>query len=372
IPFETVVGNDADKEPEISLNSSGEYQARAQAHMKEMLGADHVFRAGTIHALTKPTASAFVRRYYDECGVPHNTAGIKWWARGCAGVKRITGQHPGRLIIVPQGHSIYEFCPVQYPADKADAGFVITHFDYHSLNGRFMQLDILGHDAPTIIHMLHDATGIDPHFADLMADLDENQIDMLPQTTSRLANLLGMSLSTFGKHDKAQAISNVMMLMRIAYFKIYHPYSFYAALFSVKCDDFDYETMCRGREAAQQEKDRIYGRRKEMSDSDNRKRVLLEVVVEMYARGIKFLKPDLYMSQATRFIVTPDGLMPPFCSIQGIGIAAAQNIIEERVKGKFLTVEDFRERTKANKTVIELLKANDILDGLPVSDHAVS
>jgi len=479
IPFETFLGFDGDKEPDIDLNFSGEYQARAHAYTEEIFGAGNVIKAGTIATLADKTAYGYVRRYFEERGVTPRNAEINRLKLGCTGIKRTTGQHPGGLMILPRGHSIYEFCPVQRPANDAESDIVTTHFDYHSIHGRLLKLDLLGHDVPTIIRILYEITGVDPVsvplndkkvmslFASPAAlDVTPEEIncntgtlglpefgtsfvrqmlaDTRPATFSELVRISGLSHGTNvwmnnaadlvrenvatlkdvittrddimlyliqkgvekkaafkimesvrkGKglkpgdivvmeeadvpqwyiescqkieylFPKGHAVAYVTMTVRIGYFKIYFPYSFYAAIFSVKAEDFDWEQMCFGKEKLLRAMDEINSQEKEPSAKDKSKMTLMELALEMYCRGLRFATLDLYKAQANRFTVTPQGLMPPLCSVQGLGMSVAQNIVDARNQGEFFTLDDFRERTKTNKTVVELLKRNGILSGIP-------
>ncbi len=485
IPFETFLGFDGDKEPDIDLNFSGEYQSKAHAYTETLFGADNVFKAGTIGTLADKTAYGYVKKYMEEKGMTARNAEINRLKIGCTGIKKTTGQHPGGLVILPRGHSIYEFCPIQRPANDTNSTVTTTHFDYHSIEGRLLKLDLLGHDVPTIVRMLYDTSGVDPQTVDLG---DKRVISLFtspealglrpedigcqtgslglpefgtsfvrgmlmetkPGTFSELVRISGLSHGTDVWINNAQelvanktatlkeiiptrddimvylinkgverkaafkimeqvrrgrgltpeeeetmrassvpdwyidsckkikymfpkghAVAYVMMTVRIGYFKIYYPYSFYAATFSVKAEDFDYGTMCQGREQVLKEMARIQALTAEgaASAKDKNTLTLLELVNEMYARGLKFVPLDLYESDALKFKVTPKGLMPPLCAVQGLGASVAQNIVESRQDGEFVTIEDFRARTKTNKTVIELLKNHGILDGLPESNQ---
>lgn len=481
IPFETFLGFDGDKEPDIDLNFSGEYQQTAHAYTEELFGTGHVFKAGTIGTLAEKTAYGFVKKYFDGKEVTAHNAEINRLVQGCTGIKRTTGQHPGGLMIVPSDHDIYEFCPIQRPANDMNSTITTTHFDYHSISGRLLKLDLLGHDDPTVIRMLYDLTGVNPQsvslgdkdtmslfespkvlgvtpeqigcetgtlgipefgtkfvrqmlldtkpktFADLLRisglshgtdvwignaqTLIENKVITLKETISTRDSIMiylinkgvekkksfkimekvrkGKGLDENDIADmkannvpdwyidscqkikymfpKAHAAAYVMMAFRIAYFKVNYPLAYYASYFTVRaCDDFDYSCMCLGEEIAKQAIHDINAKGMEATTKEKNKLTVLEIIVEFYARGFHFLPIDLYQSDAKKFIIKENGLIPPFNSLQGLGYTAAQSIVEGREKGgEFKTIEEFKERTSVGKTLIELLKENGVLKGIP-------
>ncbi len=182
IPFETFLGFKGNKEPDIDLNFSGEYQSKAHKYTEVIFGYGQTFRAGTIGTLADKTAFGYVKNYYEERGKHKRTSEINRIVEGCVGVRRTTGQHPGGIVVLPVGEEIDSFTPVQHPANDMTTDTVTTHFDYHSIDHNLLKLDILGHDDPTMIRMLQDLTGIDP----TEIPLDDKEVMSLFQNTSAL------------------------------------------------------------------------------------------------------------------------------------------------------------------------------------------
>ncbi|MBO4616748.1 MAG: PolC-type DNA polymerase III [Lachnospiraceae bacterium] len=182
IPFETFLGFKGDKEPDIDLNFSGEYQSKAHKYTEVIFGAGQTFRAGTIATLADKTAFGYVKKYYEEKGISKRNCEIDRIVQGCVGVRRSTGQHPGGIIVLPVGEDINSFTPVQHPANDTETDIITTHFDYHSIDHNLLKLDILGHDDPTMIRMLQDLTGIDP----LTIPLDDPKVMSLFESTEAL------------------------------------------------------------------------------------------------------------------------------------------------------------------------------------------
>ena len=182
IPFETFLGFKGDKEPDIDLNFSGEYQSKAHKYTEVIFGYGQTFRAGTIASLADKTAYGFVKKYYDGIGASKRKSEINRIVKGCTGIRRGTGQHPGGIIVLPVGEDINSFCPVQHPANDMTTATITTHYDYHSIDHNLLKLDILGHDDPTMIRFLQDCTGMDPK----TVPLDDKKVMSLFMNTTAL------------------------------------------------------------------------------------------------------------------------------------------------------------------------------------------
>jgi len=484
IPFETFLGFKGNKEPDIDLNFSGEYQSKAHKYTEVIFGAGQTFRAGTIGTVADKTAFGYVKHYFEEHDVHKRACEINRIVSGCVGVRRTTGQHPGGIIVLPYGEEIYSFTPVQHPANDTTTDIITTHFDYHSIDHNLLKLDILGHDDPTMIRMLEDLTGLNAR----AIPLDDKQVmslfqctdalgitpdqiggcplgslgipefgtefaiqmlvDTKPQYFSDLVRIAGLAHGTdvwlgnaqtliqegkatistaictrddimiylidkgldselsftimesvrkgkglkpeweeeMLKHDvpdwyiwsckkikymfpKAHAAAYVMMAWRIAWFKINQPLAYYAAYFSIRASGFDYELMCLGQDRLLMHMKDYEKRMDTLSKKEQDEYKDMKVVREMYARGFDFIPIDIYQAQAGRFQIIDGKLMPALNTIDGLGGKAAEAVVDAVKDGKFLSKDDFRERTKVSKTVIDLLGDLGILKDLPESNQ---
>jgi len=481
IPFATFMGFEGDKVPDIDLNFSGEYQERAHRHAFDMLGERNVYRAGTIATIAEKTALGFALKYMERKGLNLPQAEINRLAKGCEGVRRTTGQHPGGLVIVPEGNNINEFTPVQHPANKRDSGIITTHFDYHSIEDNLVKLDLLGHDDPTMLKHLEDMTGVkmtsidlgDPNTMSLFksskvlgfeddevlgvtgaCDVPEfgtrfvremlmqtkpttfdelvrisglshgtdvwlgNAADLVSQNIATLKEIIcardditlylsgmgmdrreafnisesvrkGKGLKPEWEHNmiragvpqwyiqsckkikymfpKAHAVAYVMSAFRIAWYKVNYPKEFYSAYFSIRAGALDSKLMTLGIEKL---RTRVLDMLKQpkLTQLDKDKLTMLEVCYEFNKRGLEFEPIDLWESYAVKFKVTQDGLRLPFIAQPGLGEKAAANIVSEREKSPFLSIDDLSARCKAlDKTNIEELRQSGALGDLPES-----
>lgn len=489
IPFETFLGFNGDKEPDIDLNFSGEYQAKAHKYTEVIFGKGTTFKAGTVGTIADKTAYGYVKNYYEDRHIPVSSAEISRISVGCTGIKRTTGQHPGGIIVVPKGREIYEFCPVQHPADDPNSDIVTTHFDYHSIDQNLLKLDILGHDDPTMIRMLFDLTGKDP----TKVPLDDKEtmsifsstkalgltpeqinnsevgtfgvpefgtkfvrgmlVDTKPTTFAELISISGLSHGTdvwlnnaqelinqgivtlseaigcrddimvylmkkglepnhafkimetvrkgkalkdpekwaefvniMKEHDvpewyikscekikymfpKAHAAAYVTNAFRIAWFKVHEPKAYYTAYFTIRADEFDSECMIYGKEKVKNKMREIELAGNSATTKDKNMYSILEIVLEMYERGINFLPIDLYKSHSSKFLIEPEGIRPPINSIPGLGGIAAEGIYRAALEEPFECIDDLQMRAKIGKSVTELLDKFGCLKGMTKSNQ---
>ena len=491
IPFETFLGFYGDKEPDIDLNFSGEYQPKAHAYTEELFGKGKAFRAGTIGSLAEKTAFGYVYKYYEEHEQVKRRCEMERIALGLTGVKRTTGQHPGGMIVLPKHEEIYSFTPIQHPANDTTTDIITTHFEYHSIDHNLLKLDILGHLDPTMIRRLEDLTGLDAKTIplddkDVMSLFHNTEalgikpediggtklgtlgipefgtdfamqmlIDAAPKAFSDLVRIAGLSHGTdvwlgnaqtliaegvcelssaictrddimtyliyrglepglafnimekvrkgivakgkcdkwdewkeeMRKHDvpewymescekikymfpKAHAVAYVMMGWRVAYYKIKYPLAYYTAFFSIRASAFDYQQMCLGKEALEENLAALQKKDKnDMSATEKDMVRDMRLVQEMYARGIEFMPIDLYRAKADRFQIIDGKIMPSFASIAGMGLKAAQQLEEAAKGGTFTSKEDIRIRGTVSKTILDVMEELGILGDLPETNQ---
>ncbi len=489
MPFATFLGFHADKVPDIDLNFSDLNQAAAHEYTKVLFGVDNVYRAGTIGTVADKTAFGYVKGYCEDKGISMRTAEVERLAKGCTGVKRTTGQHPGGIVVIPGYMDVFDFTPFQYPADDVTSAWRTTHFDYHAIDQDVLKLDILGHSGPTKLRLIQNITGDDvtkvplddketmgiflsPKPLGVTKEQIMNDTGTLgipefgtpftlqmvketkPKTFAELVKISGLSHGTdvwngnakdlidqgvvpfsevIGCRDdimvylmyhgvepikafkimefvrkgkaskepeqwaeyveilkaadiepwfiescrkikymfpKAHAVAYVINAFRLAYYKVHKPAVYYAAQFSAEYDDFDIEAMIKGYETVKQ---RIIEINEKGYDATNKESSVLEclkVALEALARNIKFKPVDLYKSHYHDFVIDDDGnLIPPFRSIDGLGEVVAKNIVLEREKREFISIEDLQKRAKLSSTLIEKLRSMGILDGMDESSQ---
>ncbi len=503
IPFETFLGFTGNKEPDIDLNFSGDYQSQAHKYTEEIFGSGQTFRAGTIGTMADKTAFGYVKNYFEERGEHKRRCEIDRIVQGCTGIRRSTGQHPGGIIVLPHGEDINTFTPVQHPADDPDADVITTHFDYHSIDHNLLKLDILGHDDPTMIKALEEyitsdaldneysadhpfqATEIpldDPGVLSLFRDTSalgispadiggvtvgclgipefgtdfvmKMVVDTKPAKLSDLIRVSGLSHGTdvwlnnaqdliksgqatistaictrddimtyligqgmdkeeaftimervrkgrvakgmckewdtyradmqaHGVPDwyidscekirymfpKAHAAAYVMMAYRIAYCKIRYPLAYYAAYFGIRAKSFSYEIMCRGPEVLNTYIQDYEKRSDTLTDKEQDTYKDMMIVREMYARGFTFLPLDIYRAKAKSFRIVDGKLLPPLTSIDGMGEKAAEAVEAAAREGAFLSRDDFRDRTKVSKTVVDTMVQLGLMGEIPESNQ---
>ncbi|SHI84253.1 PolC-type DNA polymerase III [Pseudobutyrivibrio xylanivorans] len=488
IPFETFLGFKGDKEPDIDLNFSNEYQSKAHKYTEVIFGEGQTFKAGTVSTLADKNAVGYVLKYFDKRDIRKRRAENERIAKGIEGVKSTTGQHPGGVVVLPNGEDIYSFTPVQHPANK-DTDIVTTHFDYHKIDANLLKLDILGHLDPTMIKRLEDLTGINA----TEIPFDDKDVMSLFQSTKALGitpdDIMGTPLGTLGipefgtdfamqmlveakpqyftdlvriaglahgtdvwlgnaqdlilsgtatiteaictrddimvylihkgldpaesftimervrkgivakgkcdewptykehmqEHGvpdwyiescekikymfpKAHAAAYVMMAWRVAYCKINYPLAYYAAFFSIRAGGFDYEKCCQGKARCEQEIKNLKAQ-SDLSATDKDVLIALRLVQEMYARGFDFLPMDLYQSDSRYFKIVDDKILPPFNSLPGMGDKAAEQLQIAASQGKFLSLDDIKDRGKVSQTIIDKMVELGVIKDLPQSNQ---
>ena len=489
IPFETFLGFKGDKVPDIDLNFSSEYQDKAHLFTKEVFGEDKVFRAGTIGTVANKTAYGYVLGYHESLKKDNIPAAFTdYLATKCEGVKRTTGQHPGGIIVIPDDKDVYDFTPVQYPANNPNSTWKTTHFDFHDIHDNVLKFDILGHVDPTVMRFLQNISNIDP----LSIPMNDpkvmsifNSIDSLnivdpsyheltggcglpefgtkfvrgileltkPTKFSELVSISGLShgtdvwnnnakdliLSNVAKLDevigcrddimvelikyglkeseaftimesvrkgkglkeewitsmnenqvpewyiescqkikymfpKAHAVAYVIMAIRVAWFKVYHPHYYYAAFFSKRCDAYEIETMITDAETILKRMNEIQIKINSFKASNKDKNVYdtLEICYEMYCRGYRINNIDIEKSLAKDFLVDPNdnkAIIPPFIVIDGLGENVANSIIEARNQQEFRSKKDIITRTQLSTTLFNKLSSLKCLDNLNEDDQ---
>ena len=486
IPFETFLGFKGDKVPDIDLNFSGDVQSDAHRFTEVLFGKGHAFRAGTLGTLADKTAFGYVMKYVESLGISVSRAEVERLMTGITGIKRTTGQHPGGVIIVPAEYDVYDFTPIQHPADDPNSDIITTHFAFTYLHDTILKLDILGHDIPTKIKRLEEYTGTsvldvplsDPKVYRLFTSTEPLGIEpdalfdcktgtlglpemgtnfvrgvLMSAQPKNFANLLQIEGLTHGTNcwqgnadelikngictisdvigcrddimmtlihkykmdkslsfkimefvrknkkgviipqemqdamreanvpewyidslqkirymfPKAHAAAYAIDALRLGWYKVYYPCEFYAAYFSAAPDGFEAQSVMGGVSAVRAEVEALDKKKKSGADFSQKDAACfdaLQIVLEYYARGLKFLPVDLKRSHATKFLPENGSIRLPFASLAGLAEASATGITDARDRGEITSVDQLKREAKLSKTVVELLMDQGVFDEL--------
>ena len=479
IPFETFLGFYGDKSPDIDLNFSGDVQGKVHKYTADLFGKENVFRAGTTGSLASKTAFGYIAKYCDEHNLKLNKAEIDRLINNMVGIKRTTGQHPGGIIVVPREYDVYDFTPIQHPADSPDSEIITTHFQFTYLHDTILKLDELGHDMPTKLKILERYTGIPVDTVDTSdrevyglftscKPLGLKPEDIMgcelgtwgipefgtpfaqgmlkeakPQNFSDLLQISGLSHGTdvwlgnaqelirdgtctisevIGTRDsimlylsyhgveksmafktmesvrkgkgltpemeaamkeqnipdwyiasckkikymfpKAHAAAYVMQAIQFAWYKVHKPLEFYAAYFTAAPDGFDGEIVMRGRSGVVAKIGEIRDKGMEASQKEADVEDALKIVMESMARGIRYLPPHLYKSDAKAFLPEDGAIRMPFIALSGLGLTAAEKIVHARGEGEIYSKSELQDRAQISRAVMEILNTNGVLDGM--------
>ena len=479
IPFETFLGFYGDKSPDIDLNFSGDVQGKVHKYTADLFGKENVFRAGTTGSLASKTAFGYIAKYCDEHNLKLNKAEIDRLINNMVGIKRTTGQHPGGIIVVPREYDVYDFTPIQHPADSPDSEIITTHFQFTYLHDTILKLDELGHDMPTKLKILERYTGIPVDTVDTSdrevyglftscKPLGLKPEDIMgcelgtwgipefgtpfaqgmlkeakPQNFSDLLQISGLSHGTdvwlgnaqelirdgtctisevIGTRDsimlylsyhgveksmafktmesvrkgkgltpemeaamkeqnipdwyiasckkikymfpKAHAAAYVMQAIQFAWYKVHRPLEFYAAYFTAAPDGFDGEIVMRGRSGVVAKIGEIREKGMEATQKEADVEDALKIVMESMARGIRYLPPHLYKSDAKAFLPEDGAIRMPFSAMSGLGLSAAEKIVRARDEGEIYSKSELQDRAQLSRAVMEILNTSGVLDGM--------